>query len=441
MVKWEKIDQNKVEMEIEVEEPVVAQALDRAYKKVVKNVSLPGFRKGKVPRSILERKFGAGILYEDALEELVQEAYKGAVEETGIEPIEQPQIDLVQMETGKPFIFKAVVEVKPEVILGAYRGVEVEQQTVEITDKQVEERLSQLQMQHVKLHVVDNGVLEQGDMAVIDFTGFMDGEPFAGGSAENHSLEIGSGSFIPGFEEQLTGLRPGEEKEIEVAFPGDYHARELAGKPAVFKVVLKEIKRREYPELNDDFAKEVSEFNTMTELSEDVANNLKKREENRAKAELEDKVVELVAATSEVYIPGPMVERELDRMMGDMEQYLRMQGLSMEKFLELTGRRPENLRAERRDEAARRVKANLVLDAIIEKEGIEALDEEVDERIARFAESYKQEPEKIRDYFVAHGQLNVIREEIKMRKVIDLLVAEARITKVTEVLAEDNKEE
>ncbi len=440
MVKWEKIDQNKVELEIEVEEPVVAQALERAYKKVVKKVSLPGFRKGKVPRAILENRFGAEILYEEALEEIVPEAYRGAVEETGIKPIDQPQISLVQMGKGKPFIFKAVVEVKPEVTLGAYRGVEVEQKTVEITDEQVEAGLSQLQKQHVRLNVVTDGVLEQGDLAVIDFTGFMDGEPFAGGSAENYSLEIGSGSFIPGFEEQLIGMRTGEEKELKVTFPGDYHLAELAGRPAVYKVNLKEIKRREYPELNDDFAREVSDFGTMAELREDFKNRLVKTEENRARTELEEKVVEAVVAGSEVYIPEPMVEREIDRMMVDMEQYLRIQGMSMERFLEFTGRKIADLRAEKREEAARRVKANLVLDAIIQKEGIMALDAEVDEQVTRFAEGYKQDPEKVREHFDKQGQLNVIREEIKMRKVIDFLVSEAKITKVPATIAEDTKE-
>lgn len=249
MVKWERIDQNKVEMQIEVEESVVAPALDRAFKKVVKKVSLPGFRKGKVPRAILEKKLGIGILYEEVLDELVAEAYKGAVEEAGIEPIDQPQVDLVQMEKGKPFIFKAMVEVKPEVVLSAYRGVQVEGQNRKISDEEIGEGLAQLQKEHVKLHVVADGSLEQGDLAVVDFTGFLDGQPFPEGSAENYSLEIGSGSFIPGFEEQLTGMRPGEEREIEVVFPEDYHAHELAGKPAVFKVCSKNSSAGNIPNL------------------------------------------------------------------------------------------------------------------------------------------------------------------------------------------------
>lgn len=442
MVKWERIDQNKVEMQIEVEESVVAPALDRAFKKVVKKVSLPGFRKGKVPRAILEKKLGIGILYEEVLDELVAEAYKGAVEEAGIEPIDQPQVDLVQMEKGKPFIFKAMVEVKPEVVLGAYRGVQVEGQNRKISDEEIGEGLAQLQKEHVKLHVVADGSLEQGDLAVVDFTGFLDGQPFPEGSAENYSLEIGSGSFIPGFEEQLTGMRPGEEREIEVVFPEDYHAHELAGKPAVFKVMFKELKRREYPELNDDFAREVSDLDTLAELREDMANRLKKREEERAYAEIADKVVAAVSAAAEVQIPASLVERKIDSMLNDMEQYLLMQGLSMKKFLELANRSLDSLRAEKREEAVKRVKATLVLDAVAEKEGIQSLDKEVDQRIDAIAANYKQDIAKMREYLTAQGRIEAIREEVKREKVIDFLVAEAKTTEVAAVSTEDaNKED
>lgn len=439
MVKLEKIDDVKMSLEIEVDEAVLADALNQAYKKVVKKVSLPGFRKGKVPRPILESRFGPEVLYEDALEILVPDAYDKAVEEAGIEPIDRPEIDLVQMEKGKPFIFKAIVEVKPEVKLGEYRGVEVNREVKEISAADVDSRLTQMQQQHTKMHVVEDGVLENGDLAVIDFTGYVNGEAFEGGSAEGYSLEVGSGSFIPGFEEQMTGMKVGEEKDVNVTFPEEYHSEELAGKPAVFKVRLQEIKRKELPELNDDFAAEVSEFATLAELKEDILNKLKEAEEKRALTDVEEKVVEAVSAVSDVPLPNALVEREITRMTDEMEQFLKMQGLSLEKFLSLTQRSMDEIRADKREEAEKRVKANLVLDAVIQKEGIVATDEEVEERIAKFAESYGQPVEIIKEYFEAQGQSGVIRQEIQFRKAIDFLVQEAKISDVAAPAAEQEK--
>jgi trigger factor len=436
MVKMEKIDEGKISLEIEVEEQIVADALNKAYLKVVKQVNVPGFRKGKVPRPILESRFGPEVLYEDALEILVPDAYDKAVEEAGIEPIDRPEIDLVQMEKGKPFIFKAIVEVKPEVKLGEYRGVEISREVREITEASMEERLAQMQKQHVKMHLIEDGALEEGDLAVFDFTGYVDGEPFEGGSAEGHSLEIGSGSFIPGFEEQMVGMTVGEEKDVNVTFPEDYQSEDLAGKPALFKVKLHEVKRKELPELNDDFAAEVSEFATLAELKEDAMNKLKEAEEKRARTEAEEKVVEAVAAVCEAPTPNALVEREIDRMTDEMEQFLRMQGLTMEKFLSLTGKGMEDLRESKRDEAQHRVKANLVLDAVIEKEGFIATDEEVEAKIQTFAESYEQPVETIKEYFEAQGQSDVIRHEIKFRKAIDFLVDEAKITDVAATTGE-----
>ena len=430
MVKLEKIDDIKIALEIEVDTQEVTSALDVAYKKVVKKVNLPGFRKGKVPRTVLESRFGPEILFEEALEILVPDAYDKAVQEVGIEPIDRPEIDVVQMEKGKPFIFKAVVEVKPEANLGEYRGLEVTREMRTITEEDVSNRLQQMKTQHVKMNVVEEGTLTNGDMAVIDFAGYVDGEAFEGGTAEGYSLEIGSGSFIPGFEEQMTGMKLGEEREVNVTFPEEYHSENLAGKPAVFKVTVREIKRKEYPEMNDDFAAEVSEFATLAELKEDILNKLKQAEESRVKTELEEKVVEAAAANAEVPIPNALVAREIDRMFSEMEQFLRMQGLTLDKFLSLTGKSLEDMRNERRDEAGQRVKANLVLDAIIQKEGIVATDEEVEERIQKFADSHSQDLETIKQYFEAQGQLNVIRQEVQFRKVVDMLVAEAKITDV-----------
>ncbi len=435
MVKLEKIDESKIALEIEVDIQTVETALDAAYKSVVKKVSLPGFRKGKVPRSILESRFGSEVLFEDALEILVPDAYEKAVTETGINPIDRPEIDLVQMEKGKPLIFKAEVEVKPEAKLGEYKGTEVTKETREITGADVDAELEKLRGQHVKLHVVDDAVAE-GDMTVIDFTGFKDGEPFEGGHGEGYSLEIGSKTFIPGFEEQLIGMKLGDEKEIAVTFPEDYHAEDLAGKPVTFKVKLQEIKRKELPELNDDFASEVSDFDTLAELKADTLNKLKETEEKRARIELENSVVEAVAAKSEVALPNVLVEKEIDRMTGEMEQFLRMQGLTLEKFVALTGKSMDELREDKREEAKSRVKANLVLDTIIQKEGFAATDEEVDEKINEFAKSYGQEVDKIKEYFNAQGQSDVLRQEICYRKAIDFLVAEANVTTVAASAAE-----
>lgn len=441
MVKWERIDGNKVVMEIEVPEPAVEQELDKAYRKVVKQVAIPGFRKGKVPRAILEKRFGVEVLFEEAIDVLVPEAYQKAVEEAGIEPIDRPDVDLVQMEKGKPLIFKATVAVLPEIKLGEYRGVEVELEVNEIDDSNVDASLEELRRQNVKLNSLEEGEVQNSDVVVIDFTGYVDGEPFEGGQSEGYSLEIGSGTFIPGFEDGLIGVALGEEKELNLVFPEDYRVEKLAGKDATFKVKVREIKRKEYPELNDDFAKEVSEFDTLAELREDIANKLKKQEEDRQRIELENKAIEAVIALSEVEAPEPLVEREIDRLLDEMEQYMRMQGLTLHKLLELTNRKMEDLRAERKEEAEKRVKGNLVLDAIVKKEGFTVSDEEIDERIRKFAESYKQDFDKVKEYFVTQGQVKVLEEEIRIRKAIDLLADEAVVTRKPAAPAEDTGQE
>jgi trigger factor len=438
MVKLEKIDGGKISLEIEVAENILEDALGQAYKKVVKKVNLPGFRKGKVPRPILESRFGSEVLYEEALEILVPDAYEKAVEETSIEPIARPEIDLLQMERGKPLIFKAIVEVKPEIELPEYRGVEVKREVREITEADVENRLAQLQKQHVKLHVLEDATLASGDLALFDFNGYVDGVAFDGGSAENYSLEVGSGSFIPGFEEQMVGMKIGEEKEIAVSFPEKYHSEDLAGKPAVFKIKLNEIKRKELPEVNDDFAAEVSEFATLAELKADLLNKLKEAEEKKSSNEVAKKVVETLADGIDVLLPAAMVDREIDRMIGEMEQFMKMQGLSLEKYLSLTQQSVEGLRVDKRAEAEKRVKSDLLLEGIVKKEGITATDEEVEERISKMAESYGQPVEVIEEYFAAQGQVEILLQEIKVRKAIDFLVAEA---KITNVVAPATKEE
>jgi trigger factor len=429
MVKWEKIDGSKVSLEIEVEVERVDEALAKAYRKVVQKATVPGFRKGKVPRSVLEAKFGPEVLYEEALEMLIPEAYDRALSSTELEPIEQPQYDLVQMEKGKPMIFKAVVEVKPEVALPEYKGVKVEKKVKPIGDADVEGYLKRTQEQHARLVTVEDPdcLAEQGDLVVIDFKGFIGDEPFAGGEAEGHSLELGSNSFIPGFEEQLIGKKRDEEVNVTVTFPADYHEESLAGQEATFEVKVLEIKRKELPALDDDFAQEVSEFNTLAEFKEDVLKKLLENEESRAMRDVEEQLVQKIGGEAEVEIPDVLVERELDRMMGDMERFLRMQGLTLEQYMQMAGKSLKDIRQENREEGERRVKANLALDAIIKKEGIVAEEHEIDDRIAKFAAGYEQDPEKVKEMFASQGRIGIIEEEVKFRKVIDFLVAEAEM--------------
>lgn len=429
MVKWEKIDASKVSLEIEVSPVEVEEALGQAYRKVVKKAVVPGFRKGKVPRSVLEAKFGPEVLYEEALEIIIPKAYGEAVDEAGLEPIDEPRYDLVQMEKGQPMIFKAEVEVKPEVTLPEYRGIKAEKKVRPIDDSQVEGYLERTREQHARLVTVEEEdyAAVQGDLVVIDFKGFVDDVPFEGGEAEGYSLELGSQSFIPGFEEQLEGKKKGEEAEVRVTFPEDYREESLKGKDALFEVKIQEIKRKELPALDDDFAQEISEFSNLAEFREDIRNKLTENEENRAARELEEEVIRKVSQDVQVEPPNVLVERELDRMMGDMERFLRMQGLSLEQYLQMSGNSLKDLRNGNREEAEKRVKANLTLDAIIKKEGITAEEQEVDEKIEKFAGEYKQDPQKVKEMFASQGRIGIIEEEVKFRKVIEFLVAEAEV--------------
>ncbi len=430
LTRWEKIEGNKVKLEIEVAAPEVDTALAKAYRKVVKKVNLPGFRKGKVPRRVLEARFGPEILHEEALEILVPPAYQQALEEADVEPIEQPNFELVQIEEGKPLIVHATVEVLPPVELGEYKGIVVEQEEVEITDEQVEQSLESIREQHARLVPKEEGAAKEGDLVLIDFKGFIDGEPFSGGEAENYSLELGSGRFIPGFEEQLVGASTGEEREVKVSFPEDYRKEELAGKEAVFQVTVKEIKEKKLPDLDDEFAKEVSDKETLEEFKAQIRERMENNAREQSRIKLEETLIEKLSEASKVELPPVLIERQIDRMLGELEQYLRFQGLTLEKFCELAGKSMEELRQERQEEAAKRVKANLVLDALIKKEGITVGDSEIDAKIAAIAAEHNDDPERVRELFEKQGRISLMREEIRMRKVIDLLVSEAQINKV-----------
>lgn len=422
--KWEKTEGNQGILTVEVDAETVDKSLDKAFKKVVKQINVPGFRKGKIPRPLFEKRFGVESLYQDALDMIVPGEYEKAIEETGIEPVDTPNIDVEQMEKGKPLIFKATVTVKPEVKLGEYKGLEVEKPDTDVTDEDVEEELKKLQERLAELVIKEDGEAEMGDTVVIDFEGFVDGEAFEGGSAENYSLELGSGNFIPGFEEQLAGVKTGDEKEIEVTFPEEYHASELAGKKAVFKVKVHEIKAKHLPELDDEFAQDADdEVETLDALKEKIKKDLKESKEHAAKHAVEDAVVEKAAENAEMDIPEAMINTELNRMLQEFEQNLSAQGLNLELYYQFSGQNEEALRNQMKEDAEKRVRFNLTLEAIANAEKLEVSDEEVDEELKRMSEMYGMPVEDIRRVL---GSTDGIKADLKARKAIDFLVQNSK---------------
>ena len=418
----EKIAKNLGVLTVEVAADRVDAALDKAFKKVVTKVTVPGFRKGKVPRSMFEKRFGVESLYQDALDILLPEAYMEAVAEAGITPVDRPEIDIQQVGKGQELKFTAKVTVKPEVQLGEYKGVEVPAQSLEVTEEDIENELKQLQQRHAELVVVEEGAVENGDTVVIDFEGFADGVPFDGGKAEKYSLEIGSGSFIPGFEEQLVGLAKGEEKDIDVTFPENYHSEELKGKPVVFKIKLHDIKRKNLPVLDDEFAKDVSEFDTLEEYKQDISKRIAERKEQSGKRDLENAVVEKVSAAAEVEIPEAMIRDEVERMLGDFENRLKMQGMNLEMYFQFSGQDEEALKEQMQSDAEKRVLQSLVLEAVAQAEGIEASDEEVEEELSNLAKQYQREVDELRAILTANGNLESLKSDLVTRKTVQYLV-------------------
>jgi trigger factor len=422
--KWEKLEGSVGVLTVEVDAQEVKKGLDAAFDKVVKNINVPGFRKGKVPRVLFEQRFGVESLYQDALDIILPEAYSKAIDETGIFPVAQPEINIEQMEKGKSLIFTAKVTVKPEVKLGEYKGLEVEKVDATVTDEDVENELKTLQERQAELVVKEDGVVENGDTVIIDFEGFLDGEAFEGGKGENYSLEIGSGTFIPGFEDQLIGAKAGEEKEINVTFPEEYHAAELAGKPVVFKVKVHEIKAKELPALDDEFAKDVNEeVETLDELKAKLRADLEERKKNEAENKRRDSAVEKAVANAEVEIPEAMINTELDRMVREFEQRLQYQGMNLELYFQFTGQDEAQLKEQMKEEAQTRVKTNLVLEAIIEAENIEATEEEVNAEVEKMAEMYNMPVDAVKQ---ALGNLEAVKEDLKIRKAVDFLVESSK---------------
>lgn len=424
-VNWEKQENNQGILTVEVDEEKVAQALDKAFKKVRKQVNVPGFRKGKIPRQLFEARFGVEALYQDALDILLPESYSQAVDEAGIEPVDRPEVDVEQIEKNKPLIFKATVTVKPEVELGQYKQLEIPPKDFSVKEEDVDEELATMRDRYAELEVVEGGA-EKEDHVVIDFEGFIDGEPFEGGKAENHTLELGSGQFIPGFEDQLIGTKAGEEKEVVVTFPEDYNQESLAGKEATFKVKINEVKRKSLPELDDEFAKDVSEFDTLEELKEDIRSKLKERKEREEEQYKNDTVVEKATENASVDIPEVMIEQQIDRMLQNFEQQLSMQGVNLDMYKQMTGAKDEELRDQFKEDAAKQVKSSLVLEAIAAAENVVVTDEDVEEELEKLADMYKREIDDIRKIFAGPNNVDMLKDEIKIRKTIELLVSNSQ---------------
>ena len=423
------LSKNRVELTIEVPEEVFEESLQKAYKVVVKKVNVPGFRKGKAPRAILERMYGREILMEDALEDAVPKVFKQALEEVKDQytAVSDPEYDMVQMEKEKPIIFKAVFDTKPEVQLGQYKGLEVAKPSTEVKEEEIDAEIEKMRQRYAKLIVIEDEPAVEHDVLTIDFAGKIDGETFEGGTGENYPLELGSHTFIPGFEEQLIGIKVGEVKDVAVNFPTDYHAEDLAGKEAVFTVTVKEIKRKELVSLDDEFAKDVSEFATMQELRQDTANKLKEKAEKKAELELRENVVKKVVENSQMEIPESMIKNRTVQMINDFAYRLSQQGITLEKYLEVTDSKIEDIMEQYRPQAESLVKADLVLEQIAKAENIEASTAEVDEEIKKTAERYQQEPEKIREVLAKEGQIASIEFGIMLDKTVDFIIEQAKV--------------
>lgn len=421
-VKWEKLEKNQGVLTVEVDAQEVAIALVKAFKKVVHKVNVPGFRKGKVPRKIFESRFGIESLYQDALDILLPVAYGNALDESGIEPIDRPEIDVDQMEAGQNLIFKATVTVKPEVELGEYKGLEVPEKDFSVSEEAVTEELSKVRERQAELIVLEEGVVENGDTAVIDFEGFVGEVAFEGGKGENYTLEIGSNSFIPGFEEQLVGMKKEEERKITVTFPEEYQSEELAGKEATFNVKVNELKRKQLPELDDEFAKDVSEFDTLDEYKADLKKKLEEKAAQDGETYTKDTLVELAAENAKVEIPTAMVEHETEHMLKDFGQRLQMQGMNLDLYYQFAGLDEAGLREQFKSDAEKRVRVNLTLEAIAKVENIEVNEEEIATEMEKMAGTYGVSVEEVKESLAGQGQLDSLKSDLKIRKAIELLV-------------------
>lgn len=422
----EKLEKNMAKLTVEVPAEQFEEALKTSYKKNKNKFNIPGFRKGKAPQAMVEKMYGPGVLYEDAIDEILDATYGKAAEESGLDIVSRPEISIEQIEKGKAFIYTATVAVKPEVTLGEYKGIEVEKAVAEVTEEDVAAELKKVQEQNSRMIVVEDRAVAEGDQTVIDFAGYIDGEEFEGGTASDYPLTIGSHAFIEGFEEQLVGKNIGEEVEVNVAFPEDYHAAELAGKPVVFKVTIKEIKVKELPELNDEFASEVSEFETLDEYKADVQVKLAETKEKQAATDNENNVVEKVVANAAMDIPEAMIDQQARNMVEDYARRMQAQGLNMEQYMQFTGMTAEKLMEQMRPSAEKRIRTRLVLEAVAAAENIVADDAAVEEEMKKMADAYKMEVEKIKEIMGDAGVAQM-KEDLAVQKAVDFLVAEAKL--------------
>ncbi len=412
----EKLEKNMAKLTIEASAEDFEKAVEKAYQKQKKQISIPGFRKGKVPRQIVEKMYGKEVFYEDAANELIPDAYEQALDECKEDIVSSPKIEVTQIESGKPFVFTATVALKPEVKLGKYKGVKVEKMDTEVTEEEINAELERERENNARSIAVTDRPVKDGDDTILDFEGFVDGEAFAGGKGENYPLTIGSGAFIPGFEEQLVGAEIDKEVEVKVTFPEDYHAEDLKGKDAVFKCTVKEIKEKELPELDDEFASDVSEFDTLAEYKEDIRKNLAEKKEKDAKNAKEEAAVKAVVEDSEMEIPEAMLESEQKKMVDEFAQRITMQGLSMEQYFQFTGSSYEQMVEQVKPQAEERIKSRLVLEAVAKAENLEATEEDYEKELETMASVYQMEVDKVKE---------LMREKDKKNIMLDLAVRKA----------------
>ena len=431
-VQVENLEKSMAKLTVTVSAEDFEKALQRAYQKQKKNISIPGFRKGKVPRQVIEKMYGAGVFYEDAANSILPGAYADAAKESGLDITSTPQIDVTQIEKGKDFIFTATVALKPDVVLGQYKGVEVPKPDRTVTDEDVEKALKEEQEKNARQITVEDGGAENGDSVVMDYEGKIDGEPFEGGSAKNHTLVLGSGSFIPGFEDGLLGVKGGETRDVEVTFPEDYHAEELKGKKAVFTCKVEKVTRKELPELDDEFAQEVSEFDTLDAYKADVRKNLETKKEEAARQEIKDNAVSKAAQNSTIEIPAPMIDTQADRMIDNFARRLQAQGMSMQQYMQFTGSDENMMREQVKPQAEIQIRNQLTLEKIAETENIQVSDEEVDQEIEKMAKAYNMEPDKMKE-IIGDEEKENIRKDLADQKAMDLVAdAAAEVEKKEE---------
>ena len=425
-VQVEKLEKNMAKLTVEVSAEDFKAAIKKAFNKNKNRFAIPGFRKGKAPQAMIEKMYGEGVFYEDAADEAINASYAEAMKESGLDIVSRPEVTIEKIGKDEPFVNSALVAVKPEVTLGQYKGVEVEKADASVSAEDVEAELKKVQEQNARLLTVEDRGVEDGDQTVIDFEGFVDGKGFEGGKAEDYPLTIGSHSFIDTFEEQLIGKKIGEECEVNVTFPTEYHAADLAGKPATFKVTVKEIKVKELPELNDEFASEVSEFDTLDEYKKDVEKKLAEKKEIEANSKNEDAVVAKVVENATMEIPDKMIDAQAENMVQDMARRMQSQGLSLDMYLKYTGMTVEQMKEQARPDAEKRIRTRLVLEAVAKAENIQISDEKVDEEVAKMAEAYKMEVEKLKSY-MSESDVKQMKEDLAVQQAVDLLVAEAKL--------------